>query len=179
MNVPHLLVSIDDSQRDEIVVLNTLTLTEEQWKTLREVAPHAPKRFQGVVPITFTDAEDSFNAIQVSTNKVALIYSQFNDPKNVEPLNILATNFTVDQRGQFYRWNELIHFNRLLEIIADYKPDTKNMNDDLISITLPVGAKLDDDVYHDRIIRLQEATKKVGLGISVNGIAQQDSPSRR
>jgi len=172
ITVPHSVVRISDSQRDEIDVLGTITFSQQQLESLRKSFPRCPKRIEHVFPITFSDnIEAPSYAIQVTADSVAIV------PASALPIrDYIGTKFgllrcmlDVDRRGQFYVYGILVPFNQVLKMVKETKgfEQPKEENERKIKISLPFGMKRDDDVVKSRIDQILKEAKKAGAGIRV------------
>jgi len=126
VKVPHTLLTVTDSQREEIDVVGTLTLTADQWKELRAIGPDCPKRIDRILLETYDDCGcdliDVFYAIQLNTGAVAVTHDQLSSGWGSRKLiTALAESnklkLRVDARGQFYHEGVLIPFTRLLDLV--------------------------------------------------------------
>jgi hypothetical protein len=171
ITVPHSVVRISDSQREEIDVLGTITFSQQQLESLRNSFPRCPKRIQHVFPITFSDSiEAPSYAIQVTADSVAIV------PASALPIrDYIGTQFgllrcilDVDRRGQFYVYGILVPFNQVLKMVEETKGFEEPKEEERkITISLPFGMKRDDSVVKSRIDQILKEAKKAGAGIRV------------
>lgn len=158
LTVPHTIITPNVSQVEEMTVLNTLTLTKEQWLELRKVSPNTPKRLVGIVPVTHNDCTCGMEvgAIRMKDGKVGVIHEEQTagslawrfDQKN-------RLDLAVDERGQFYFEGILVRYPVLLETIRKSKPMTKerapNGWEGGAYISVPPGMSHTDAVFAGRL----------------------------
>lgn len=74
LTAKHMLIEPNPSQVEEMEVLNSVTLTKEQWAEVRKVSPNTPKRLQGIIPITWNDClcEERCEAVRMLDGKLAI-----------------------------------------------------------------------------------------------------------
>lgn len=75
------------------------------------------------------------------------------------------TSLVANERGQFYLKGKLVPFPTLLKAFAA-PPDEANREKTItrsLKVTLPVGAKPTDSVYHSRLKQLAAAAEQIGL----------------
>lgn len=115
--VPHLKVSLNESQREETSVLNSVTLTKEQWQTVRQKSPNTPKRIEGLLSITHNDCTcgESYGAVLLSQDEIAIFLLE--QTPEILVMNMeyeKCLNFRVDERGQFYHEGVLTRYSNLI-----------------------------------------------------------------
>ena len=183
---PHTIITLAESQSEEIETLGTLTLTSEQWRQLRAIGPRCPKRFDAVLPITYRDPTPEgwgLYAIQLSRSEVAVDHDVITKPADWEFESEVTksqwdyVDLYVDRRGQFYSKGVLIPFPRILELFRASsghlppRPDRPG-KDGLsipelerrreLSITLPVGLSRESAALKTRLGELYKIAKTAG-----------------
>lgn len=168
VRVPHVTLTISESQTEEIDSLGTLTLSSEQWQQLRAISPNCPMRIEEILPVTYRDCDCGlagvFFGIQLSTNRVAVTHSEIahgSDGSNVRRAIESGKDLILrmDKRGQFYYGGALIHFEDLLKLIADTaKADRMRM----LGVVRPLGVKRDSSVAKERLDALYKAAAGTG-----------------
>jgi serine/threonine protein kinase len=184
---PHTLITLAPAQIEETQTLGTLTLTDEQWRVVREKSPQCPKRIQHILFTALPDenfsiAEDYI--IELSSDRIAVIHKS-DANKNLEslrdeifrqPIISLRSN----ERGEFHLHGKLIPFPTLLNAFA-FPPKDAKLDEEgkLIFVTskikkattvqfwlgvkLPSGSLPTDPVYQYRLKQLADAAEKIGL----------------
>lgn len=161
--VEHSIVILSTAQQEEIEVLNTLTLTPEQWMALRAHDPYCPKRFEDIYKPSRTDGvESAAYAIQMSPTSVAIPHDTGLDMTKVITKKHGSQHLHVDRRGQFYCEQRLVPFRKLLEIIQASAAEEKTA---MLYVTIPVGLRLDSAVIKTRFDRLSSAANMAGWTI--------------
>jgi hypothetical protein len=186
---PHTVVTLNESQQEELITLESVTLTVEQWQNLRKVSPNTPKRLQGFVPITHRDClcGESFDAVQLSASKIAVMHEEqsveslvwrFNDKQSLA--------FHVDRRGQFYLNGVLTQFPNLIAAIEKSKGyiakalpveavegPTWGIQQGSATIEVPMGMLQTDAVFKERIHQVYAALARKGWNGGKNPLDQQ------
>jgi hypothetical protein len=177
---PHTVVELNESQQEEAVTLDSVTLTAEQWKALRKVSPDTPKRLQGLIPITYRDClcGEQMGAVQLSANRIAVLHEdQSSESLMWQIQQAPSLTFRVDNRGQFYLKGVLTQFPKLLEAIERSKPyEAKERPAPVgdyempgwVNIEVPMGMSATDAVFQDRINRVYDALARKGWNSARN-----------
>lgn len=168
----HVVVTLDENQQEEIVVLGSLTLRPDQWSRIRKDWPAVPKRIASVLPKDWSDCtccvEGPDYAIQMEGDRVALLKFMYDQPAGaglVEACESGASvGFTVDHRGQFYFDRKLIRYTELLAALERMKPKDGD-GDFSLAIDLPVDLARDASALRARISEVE--AKAVAAGWSV------------
>ncbi|WP_367874528.1 hypothetical protein [Luteolibacter sp. Populi] len=161
LTVAHTIITPNASQVEEMTVLDSVTLTKEQWAELRKVSPNSPKRLTGIVPVTYNDCtcDMDVGAVLMKDGKIGVIHEEQTarslawrfDQKN-------RLDLKVDERGQFYFEGILVRFPVLLETIRTSKPLTKerapNPWEGGAYISVPQGMSQMDAVFGGRLKEL-------------------------
>ncbi|MCW1916853.1 hypothetical protein OJ996_24910 [Luteolibacter sp. GHJ8] len=153
--VPHTMLRPNASQAEEIAVLNSITLTQEQWEDLRKVSPNTPKRVE-LLPETYDDCTCEMNVggILMKDGRVSVLHVEqtaellswyFSDEGDIE--------FKVDERGQFYFKGILVRYPVLLESIRKAKVAATGRTDVTwtATVSVPLGKSPTDAVYAGRL----------------------------
>ena len=167
LTVQHVLVPLSASQREEIETLDTVTLTSEQWKTVRKQFPDIPKRLVGILPISFNDClccVDSFEGVLMESGELAVW--DYDLPLTVDGLAAQLTYeasliIRMDHRGQCYRDGVLIPFDKLLAAIHASRPVSAEQKKEA-TIEIPPGRNPTDPIFADRLKQLYLALAKKG-----------------
>lgn len=173
VTVPHTLLTLTDSQREEIDVVGTLTLTPDQWKELRTIGPDCPKRIDRILLETYDDCGCDligvFYAIQLSTGSVAVTHGQLGSGWGYQKLRLALAEsqklqLRVDARGQFYYDGVLIPFPALLQMVtASNKPPEAGgiiLRD--FGVVRPSGVSRKDAAVADRLETLFKTAEAAG-----------------
>lgn len=167
LDCPHTILDLSAEQQEEYEILGTLTLTSEQWKSLRKVSPATPKRITEIYPVNYNDCTcDSENyAVILSKSRIAIIHDSIEVEKTGWHMHAEdRTTLTVDRRGQFYRQGTLIPFPKLLQLIA-YKREGVPQREKALSLSFPYGMKRSDEVVKSRIDELFRVATKAGWSL--------------
>jgi hypothetical protein len=158
LTVPHTFVAMTPSQVEEMEVLDSVTLTKEQWAEIRKVSPNTPKRLQGILPITWNDCLCCVRceAVRMKDGKLAIFHEEQNAQAlkyRINPARKLR--LMVDRRGQFHLDGILVHYKVLIAAIRasdPVKPGARNLDDSgLAEIDTPAGMDHDDPVFFERL----------------------------
>jgi hypothetical protein len=158
LTVKHTLIDLNPSQVEEMEVLNSVTLTKEQWAEVRKVSPNTPKRLQGIIPITWNDClcEERCEAVRMLDGKLAV----FLDDQTVQTIHHhiypgRPLNLQVDRRGQFHLDGILVRYHILIDAIrASEAVGPEHRQDPMggtAEVKAPPGMSLDDPVFEERI----------------------------
>lgn len=173
VTVPHTLLTLTDSQREEIDVTGSLTLTSDQWKELRAIGPDCPKRIERVVLETYDDCGcdliDTFYGIQLNTGAVAVTHGLLTSGWGCRNL-ILALaqsreiQLRVDARGQFYYGGALIPYPRLLEMVTASAQQRKDagISAGSLGVVRPAGVRRKDAAVRERLDTLFKKAEAAG-----------------
>ncbi|MES2923903.1 MAG: hypothetical protein V4819_20285 [Verrucomicrobiota bacterium] len=173
VKVPHTLLTVSESQREEIDVVGTLTLTPDQWKELRAIGPDCPKRIDRILLETYDDCGcdliDVFYAIQLNTGAVAVTHDQLSSGWGFRKLQLALSEsdtlqLRVDPRGQFYHEGILIPFPRLLDLVkaSSKKPRADGIILRKIGVVRPTGVSRKDAAVADRLETLFKTAEAAG-----------------
>jgi hypothetical protein len=175
IRVPHTIIRISENQVEEIEAIGTLTLTNVQWKQLRNIGPNCPKRFENVLPITWNDCTCDMSpyVIQISRDSIAVLHNDINGNAGIELRYFLEgstgwVSLSVDHRGQFYFKGILIPFENLLTTISTStikESDNKYEKRRFIFIHKPLGMSEKSPQLESRLNKLFETAKQSGLSI--------------
>lgn len=159
LTVKHTLLTLSPSQEEEMEALNSVTLTKEQWATLRKVSPGTPKRLEGILPITWNDClccAGPVAAVRMKDGKLAVFYDSL-EAKSLAYKFQKPGKLTlmVDHRGQFHLDGILVHYKVLLEAIRVSEPVKPPKKDDyeggVAEVKVPPGMSEKDPVFENRI----------------------------
>lgn len=172
LDCPHLTMTLNESQIEEVETLDSVTLTKEQWRTVRQTSPNTPKRLEGILPITHNDCTcgQSYSAVLLSKKKLAL----FIEEQTPEILGYYLRNqknltLRVDHRGQFYLGGILTRFSNLVSALEQSQSaPTRDTNDNQwvqighASIETPLFMSPNSSVYSERISQIMEILEAKG-----------------
>lgn len=168
---PHTVLTLSESQSEEIEILGTLTLATEQWQKLRSIGPACPKRLVQILPVTWDDCtcETPYYVIQLSRSQVAVVHSvlvrmTFEDLE-LELTKTSNLKLYADRRGQFYFKGTLIPFSRLLQLIgasSGRMPSDHPEQQRWLCVELPLGIEPDSAVMKTRLDELFKTAEKAG-----------------
>ena len=159
---PHTEVVLNGSQQEEIIAMDSVTLTKAQWQKLRAISPGVPKRLNGFISITHNDCTCGlgFAGVQLSKERIAVLHQD----QTVSDLKWRLSGkrslqFQVDERGQFYFDGRLIRFQILLDAISasdGYVPrpagqGLMDINERNAVVSIPFGMQEADPVFEDRL----------------------------
>lgn len=158
LTAKHMLIEPNPSQVEEMEVLNSVTLTKEQWAEVRKVSPNTPKRLQGIIPITWNDClcEERCEAVRMLDGKLAI----FLEDQSVQTISFRINPFgslvlQVDHRGQFHLNGILVKYKTLIDAIRASEPVKPEHRKDYVGGTakldVPPGMNVEDPVFEDRI----------------------------
>ncbi len=114
----HTVIELSESQAEEVEVLGTVTLTDVQWRNLREVSPSCPKRFTKLLSIDHNDCTCGMSEYLVilSGRRAALLHGLLEDEQS-DDLKMVFTKKRPDVYGT--RWDN--YFAPNLEVRIDSK----------------------------------------------------------
>lgn len=187
---PHTVVTLTADQIEETQSLGTFTLTSDQWKGLRKIAPRTPKRFQNIIPVTYDDCccgMEGPYVIAISKDRMAVLH-EGEGPVGVEEIRYQlfvsqrVVTFVVNERGEFHLNGTLVPFPVVLSALSAALPDAKRDKDGNLMVTvqeygesfttrraidveLPMGAKLTDAVYATRLKQVADTAKQTGFWV--------------
>jgi len=150
IDADHTVINLTESQAEEVEVLNTLTLTSDQWRELSKIGPACPKRFYTLLPIDYHDCTcgESDYAIIMPGKKAAILHS-FIQKSAFDGLSILfnppdrpvlsgfrweqymgkqTLTLQVDHNGVFYLGATAIPFETLREQLSNTKVPAYNID---------------------------------------------------
>ena len=187
--MPHSIISLTPDQVDEMQTLGTLTLTDEQWRSVRIKYPASPKRFPHLLSLAAPDrhhgAEADY-AIELSRDQVAVLHRSEASASAEEIREQLFRHAIVslraNGRGEFYLHGKLVPFPTLLKALekapelADRDADDKLVipAEDKgksksaavprwLGVKLPTEARPSEPVYQYRLQQLATAADQIGL----------------
>lgn len=192
VDVEHTIVPLTAEQVEETQTLGTFTLTPEQWRGIRAISPGCPKRFNTILPVTWSDCtccvgDGSRYVIALSRDRIAVLHDedsgaviqavryQLYDSRRVITLR-------VNERGEFHLGGILVPFPTLLEAFASplegLERDEKGrlritVGEDGIAYTctpgldveLPMGSKPADAVFSSRLKQVAAAANRIGFRV--------------
>ena len=199
IDVAHTVVPLTAEQIEETQTLGTFTLTPEQWRDIRAKSPQCPKRFNNILPVTWSDCTCGFEegyVIALSRDRIAVLHDEASGV-SVELVRYWLFNYgnitlRMNEHGEFHLGGQLIPFPTLLKALAaapdDAKSDGTGNNggpategggedhaERWLDVVLPAGAKPTDDVYASRLRQIADAADKAGFRHAL--FAKTDSDS--
>ncbi len=171
MTVPHEVITISESQREEIETLGTLTLATAQWAELRKHCAAIPKRIESVLPVTYNDCtcDIGIYAIQIAPNQVAVAHEQYVEEDGLA----LALGegkelfLRVDHRGQFHYRGTLVPFQKLLDAVRASKAKGEDGSSWLV-VEFPLDFTRATKAVASRIGLLTVAGESAGWTVQLN-----------
>ena len=185
--VPHSIVSLTPDQIDEMQTLGTLTLTDEQWRSVRTKYPASPKRFPHLLSLAAPDrhhGEEADYAIELSRDLAAVLHrteaSTSPDEIRSQLFRHAIVSLRANGRGEFYLDGKLVPFPTLLKALES-APDSAERDGDgklvissgakgksspvprWLGVKLPAQARPSDPVYQYRLQQLAAAADAIGL----------------
>jgi hypothetical protein len=166
VTVPHEMLTVSDSQTEEIETMGTLTLSSEQWEQLRAISSGCPKRIEEILPSTYRDCGCAligvFYGIQLSPNQVAVPHYEIaegSDSTNVRSALNSSTKLILrmDGRGQFYHGGALIPYGELLQLLAN-----SGKSDRKLGVVRPIGVKRNSAIAKERLDALFKTAAAAG-----------------
>lgn len=168
------MLELTESQAEEVELLDTLTLTDEQWRDLRKIGPACPKRFYTILPIDHNDCTCGYSdyVILVSRRKAAVLHYMIKEDQT-EGLEQLFTyskpsilwgsrwekyygdrlTLRVDGQGRFSMGSSFISYEQLRKLLAlkqmSFDPSRGPMpveNNRSLVFQLAVGVRAGGDV---------------------------------
>ncbi|MES2921139.1 MAG: hypothetical protein V4819_06325 [Verrucomicrobiota bacterium] len=170
VEVPHTVVALTEEQVEETQTLGTLTLTQGQWRDIRQKSPQCPKRFSDVVPVKWNDCTCGLEqgyVIALSRDRVAVLHDETSGV-SVQKLCYELFEYSnitlrMNERGEFYLGGRLIPFPMLLEALVTPPDDAGGKKGRYLDLELPVGSKQTDAVFESRLREVAAAADKMGL----------------
>jgi hypothetical protein len=166
VTLPHVMLTVSESQTEEIETMGTLTLSSEQWQQLRAISSACPKRIEEILPSTYRDCGCAligvFYGIQLSPSQVAIPHYEISgesDNTNVRSALNSSTKLILrmDRRGQFYYGGALIPFGDLLQLFAN-----PGKSDRKLGVVRPIGVKRDGAIAKERLDTLFKTAATAG-----------------
>lgn len=162
ISVPHTMLTLNDSQAEELEALQSVTLTKTQWAELRKVSPATPKRIVGILPSTWGDClcftPDGFGGILMKDGKLAILHDTISTDQLRDTLQQQRSHvLRVDSRGQFHREGVLIRFNTLQAAI-EALPKVKEVEGEevwRVRISAPPGKDDNAPIFDGRIQKVK------------------------
>lgn len=193
VTVPHTVISLSAEQVEETQILHTLTLTSEQWREIRAKSPGCPRRFDTILPVTYTDCDCCWPekyVIVLSRDRVAVLHDEESE-WSVSSIHAalfkddVTTNLRMNERGEFYIDGRLLPFQTLLKALAVTPEGVKRDKDghlliDVVDgaregevfsvwrslyVELPIGMKPSDAAIASRLQEVVNAAKKMGFTV--------------
>ncbi len=166
VTAPNTEVKLNLDQVEELETLGTVTLTSEQWKTLRKVAPATPKRFETVLSVDYkgcTCGLDNY-CIALSRDRIAVLRGGDLDSAIWALPSETDVFLRVDSKGEFYYKGTRVPFEKLLDYVGRMpEPGEVNAGALLrIGVELPTGMKHDDPLVKTHLAQLYEQASKAG-----------------
>lgn len=168
---PHYLITVNEEQKEELMVCGTLTLTSEQWKAVRTKYASVPKRIAMVFPSTYNDCACDLNesswGVWFPDGSVAIISEGQSTPfrelsdeskRNTDP----KLQFRMDGRGQFYLSNRLVPYSEVKDQVSNKLTLEKNRHEMLLILEIPPGMTRKDAALASRIDELETLAKAAG-----------------
>jgi hypothetical protein len=188
---PHTTLEITDSQREEVEVIGTLTLTTDQWQQLRAISQTCPKRIEMVLPLNYHSCGDDLigvsYAIQLSESQVAVTHEVLRSGSAKMTLERALGSekivvLRMDRRGQFYYDGVLIPFEQLLRLVTtrgadggeaedhrEIRPQTQTRH---LGVVRPMGVGRESAVAKTRLDQIFGAAATAGwseVDLALNG----------
>ena len=192
VDVPHTVVPLTAEQIEETQTLGTFTLTPEQWQEIRAKSPHSPKRFNNILPVTWSDCtccvgDGGGYVIALSRDRFAVLHKGdgsvnvglvrhelFNDRR--------VTKLRINERGEFHLGGILVPFPTLLKALAVPPEGAKRDKEGKLLVTvsedgsvyhcsrgldveLPMGSKPSDAVFAPRLKQIAAAADQMGFRV--------------
>ena len=187
IQAPHTIVLLTPEQIDETQTLGTLTLTPEQWRSVRARYPLCPKRYPHILTLVAPDRNHGVEtdyAIELSRDRMALLHRS-DAAASVDDIRQQLFQHAIialraNERGEFHLHGKLVPFPILLKALAA-PPDPAPRDDDgkllitaiaegksttaprWLGVKLPAGARPADAVYQSRLQQLAAAADQIGL----------------
>ena len=170
----HIFLKIDESQREEIITLDNITLTKNQWAEARKLCAAIPKRIETVFPKDWDDCtcgtEDSAAYVILWNKDTIAVVATYGEVKASHTYSDRLKNsggsyLSVDERGQFYHDGVLIPFAELLaasQVKAKPNPNETSPPQPSVSVKLPMSLKADAPSLKDRLAKLEETLRANG-----------------
>ena len=171
VTVPHDLITLSDSQAEEVESLGTLTLDQDQWRRLRAVSPSYPQRIETLVAASYSDCTCDMGSygIALSRTRVAVPRGQFDGPaagRLLEPgHDETVLGLRMDRRGQFYHQGVLVPFPELLTALRARTPSPGDTTERWLVVELPVGVTPQDATVATRLARVTAAARAAGWSV--------------
>jgi hypothetical protein len=192
IDAEHTMIDLTESQAEEVAVLGSVTLTDDQWRQLKKISPQCPKRFTTLLPIDHNDCTCGYAEylIMVSSRMAAVLHSQLVGDLNRDLRMLFTTprpevfgsrwddyhtrnlGLRVDGQGRFYLGGVMIPYEHLRYMLS--LPQSRRFserstepveNGRFISFNLAPGVRANDAMKtHGRDLR----SIAKGSGWSVN-----------
>jgi len=171
VTVPHTIVSLNESQQEELDTLGSVTFTPDQWKGLRKVSNTCPKRIESVIPVDYNDCTcglDTEYAIAVAPDRLAVLHNEWRDSSLVWFFSSRdVITLRVDRRGQFYYEGALVPYRSLLEsvrVAAEKKMESNKETNKVpyLYAEIPIGLTRESVTLKERIDELYELAEAGG-----------------
>jgi hypothetical protein len=196
VTVPHTVVPLTAEQVEETQTLGTFTLTPEQWREIRAKSPQCPKRYDNIVPVTWSDCTcgvDGAYVIALSRDRVAVMHDETSTVSVATVRNGLffkyrrTTILHINERGEFHLDGMLVPFQTLLKAF-EVPPEGARRNDQGklqvtvseygsvytcspgLDVELPVGAKPTDAVFESRLKQVAAVADQLGFRVLFSDI---------
>lgn len=168
--VEHTILDLSDDQIEESIALSSVTLTAEQWETMRKVSKFAPKRLISY-PNTYNDCMCGTGpyGIALPGKKFGIVHYSLDEEHSLgkvwtsERVKKGFAFFTMDARGQFYLDGRLVPYASVKQEFSEgIKLLTGEKDDFYFQVTVPPGMKRSDPTLKDRIAELEKLVTEAG-----------------
>jgi hypothetical protein len=192
IDIAHSVVSLTAEQIEETQTLGTFTLTPDQWREIRVKSPECPKRFNNILPVTWTDCtccvgDGSGYVIALSRDRIAVLHYKNSDAvaqaaryKLYDSRRVITLR--MNERGEFHLGGILVPFPTLLEALSSplegLKRDENGRLRNTVSedgsvytctpgldVELPMGSKPTDAVFASRLKQVAVAANRIGFRV--------------
>lgn len=171
VTVPHTIITLNDSQQEELDTLGSVTFTPDQWASLRKVSNTCPKRIGTVIPVDYNDCTcglDEEYAIAVAPDRLAVLHNEWRDSSLVWFFSSRdMITLRVDRRGQFYYEGALVPYRSLLESVRVTAEQRKESDKETNKVPylyaeIPIGLTRESVTLKERIDELYELAEAGG-----------------
>ena len=167
---PHTIFDMTTEQVEEANALGTLTLTSEQWATMRKKTPGYPKRLT-LVTYQWNDCTcgiTGYLSIRLPGNRVGVLNEIGYGPEQLLGFHIKqheGLSLSMDHRGQFYLDGKLIPYPTVKQAIATELERLQSVEETggsfFLSLQIPAGMTRESVTLADRIETLSGMVEKV------------------
>jgi len=168
---PHSVVDLNAAQANELDTVGTVTLTSEQWATVRKVSNATPRRIQEIIPITWNDCLCGVRGdygIALGPRRIAVLHRNWSSDSLAWRLGHTDDlELRIDRRGQFYFGDALIPYRTLLSGFSDASAARNSENGEKmrkpsLRILLPLGMDPDSVTLKSRLDEVYELVSQEG-----------------